>query len=136
MSVVCSSSAAYTSLCRSLKYLLKVSYIIQNYPSIVRFLNFKTLFLDRSKTLPYVWKNITEMNNICVWKDIASPKFHRICVLLILTFWYIYMLDVTASYGTSLEFIAFFLGIFIHNWRSFMSDLLYLHQTFTSCVSD
>ena len=37
------------------------------------------------------------------------------------------MLDVTASYGTSFDFIAFFMFIF---------ELLYLHQTFTDCVSN
>ena len=29
-----------------------------------------------------------------------------------------------------------FLGILIHNWREFMSEVLYLHQTFTDYVSD
>ena len=43
------------------------------------------------------------------------------------------MSDVTASYGTPLNFIVF-LGIFIHNWQPFMSEVLYLHQTFTDCV--
>ena len=28
-----------------------------------------------------------------------------------------------------------FLGIFIHYWRPFMSEVLYLHQTFTDCMS-
>ena len=28
------------------------------------------------------------------------------------------------------------LSIFIHFWRTFMSELLYLHQTFTDCVSN
>ena len=28
------------------------------------------------------------------------------------------------------------LGIFIHNWRSFLSEVMYLHQTLTECVSD
>ena len=29
-----------------------------------------------------------------------------------------------------------FLGIFMHNWRSFMSEVLYLRQTFTDYVSN
>ena len=28
-----------------------------------------------------------------------------------------------------------FLGIFIHEWQAFVSELLYLHKTFTSCMS-
>ena len=29
-----------------------------------------------------------------------------------------------------------FLGIFIHYWRAFVSEVLYHHQTFTDCVSN
>ena len=43
-------------LIRGLKYLLKVRYIIVVYPWQARFLIFKTVFLGRSATLPYVWK--------------------------------------------------------------------------------
>ena len=42
---------------------------------------------------------------------------------------------VTASYGTPLDFVVF-LRIFMYNWQPFMSEVLYLHQTFTDCVSD
>ena len=52
--VVCSASAANTSLCRGLKYLLKVPYNIQKYPNLAGILIFETLCLGRSKTLPYV----------------------------------------------------------------------------------
>ena len=31
---------------------------------------------------------------------------------------------------------SFFLGIFIHYWRQFMPEVLYLHQTFTECLFD
>ena len=51
------------------------------------------------------------------------------------TFWYIDMLDITAIYERPFGFIVFFLGIYIHNWRPFMSELLYLGQTLTDCVS-
>ena len=50
-------------------------------------------------------------------------------------FKYIDMPDVAASYGTPLDSIAF-LGIFILNWRPYIFELLYLHQTFTDCVTD
>ena len=45
------------------------------------------------------------------------------------------MSDVTASYGALSDFIVFFLGIFTHNWLLFMPKWVYLHQTFTECVS-
>ena len=35
------------------------------------------------------------------------------------------MPGVTASYRKSLDFIAFFLGIYIHYWQPFMSELLF-----------
>ena len=43
-------------LCRSLKYLIKISYSIQDYPNDAGVLVFETLCLGRSKTLSYVWK--------------------------------------------------------------------------------
>ena len=55
--VVCSASTTYTSLCRGLKYLLKVRFIILVYPNVARFSIFKTLCLGKSKTLSYVWIN-------------------------------------------------------------------------------
>ena len=45
------------------------------------------------------------------------------------------MQDVTASYGMPFDFIVF-LSIFVHFCRPFMSELLYLHQTFTDCISN
>ena len=46
------------------------------------------------------------------------------------------MSNVTANYGTLLDFIAF-LGNFIHyrDRRSLNFAVLYLHQNFTDCVS-
>ena len=60
LSMVFSASAAYTSLFSGLKFLLKVRYIILVYLNQVGFLIFKTLCLCRSKTLPYVWKIISQ----------------------------------------------------------------------------
>ena len=46
------------------------------------------------------------------------------------------MPDVTASYGRPFDFITFF-GYFHTLLTSvFMPKVLYLHQTFTDCVSD
>ena len=44
------------------------------------------------------------------------------------------MSDVTDSYGMFLDLLHV-LGIFKHYCRPFMSKVLYLHQTFTDCVS-
>ena len=79
-SVVCSASAAYISLCRGLKYLLKVRYTILVYCNVARFLISNTVFCCRIETLPYAWKNITKNIEICVWKDTTSPNFYRMCV--------------------------------------------------------
>ena len=48
---------------------------------------------------------------------------------------YFDMSDMTKSNGTLFDIIAF-LDIFIHNWRAFMFEVLYIHQTFTDYVSD
>ena len=56
LSVAFSASRAYLSLCRSLKYLLKIPYFIQDCSNVVGVLIFEALCLGRSKTLPYVWK--------------------------------------------------------------------------------
>ena len=45
------------------------------------------------------------------------------------------MSDVTVSYGMFLNFITFFC-IFLHNWRIFMSEVLYLYQIFMRYVFD
>ena len=64
LSSVCCASTAYTSLFRGLKYLLKVRYIILNYPNVAWFFIFDILCLGRAKTKTYVWKNIHKMNGI------------------------------------------------------------------------
>ena len=54
LSVVCNVTAAYTTLCGGLRGLLV-------YSSVAQFLIFKTLCLDRSKTLPY-----EHSQNVCL----------------------------------------------------------------------
>ena len=49
-------SVAYCSLCRNLKYSLKVKYIILNYSNVAWFLIFETLRSGRAKTLTYFCK--------------------------------------------------------------------------------
>ena len=54
-------------------------------------------------------------------------------IKLIYTFWCIGIPDVTASYGRPFDFFLRIMGIFIHIWLAFISEL---NQTFTDCVSD
>ena len=120
--------------------------IIQTWPN---FMIFSTVFW-RLETLPYVWKNIREMN-VCVWKLYiftkysrivclmnphlltASygmfcflPNFHRLCVSLIYIFWLIGFSDVFVGYEMHSNWIVFFFGIFdVWNVR-FSSNFLEL----------
>ena len=65
-------------------------------------------YLSRSATLPYVWKNISK----------TKPNY-RMCVY---------------NQCRDLILLRFFFGAFIHNWRPFMSEVMYLFQTFTECL--
>ena len=74
--VVCSAPIALTSLGRGLKYLLKVPYIILDYPNVSEFLIFQTLCLGSSKTLSYVWKDYKiKINGICVFTEFMSNRY-------------------------------------------------------------
>ena len=46
------------------------------------------------------------------------------------------MPDVAASYGSSLDFVAFLFRKFTHNLRALLSEVSYIKQTFTYCVSN
>ena len=50
----------------------------------------------------------TTLATIYVWSIVPSPNFHRLCVWLIYTFWYVIMPNVTAGYGRFANVIAFF----------------------------
>ena len=56
-------------------------------------------FFVRWKHCPVTWKNFTKMNGICTRNVVSSPNFHRLCVLIIHTFWYVNMPDVTTGDG-------------------------------------
>ena len=60
LAMICSASEAYTNLCRGLKYLLKVMYIILNYPTVAQFWIFETLYLGRTKKLTYMSEKISK----------------------------------------------------------------------------
>ena len=74
LSVCCYLWPTYTSLCRGLKKLLKVPYIIQDYPTEPGFFIFEILCLDTSKTLPYVWKKYHKNERyLCL----ERPEIHQ-----------------------------------------------------------
>ena len=106
--VVCVLAPAYTSLCRELKYSPKVGYIIVVDPLWTGFLIFETVFLDRTATLPYVWK-IHHKNewHLCL----VAHRFTKLSqnVYLVNTHILVYRQpDVTVSYGRPFDFIKFF----------------------------
>ena len=60
----------------------------------------------------------------------------NMCLRIKYIFWYIDMPDVTViSYKKPLFIFFYFWGIFTHYWRLFMSEVVYLHQSFKDCVS-
>ena len=90
--VVSSMSAVYTRLFRGLKYLLKVPYIMRNYSNVDRYLIFKTLYLDRSKTLPNVRKKYHKNErHLCLVRHNSTKLSQNMCQIdtHILIYWYI-----------------------------------------------
>ena len=58
--VVCCASTVYTGLCRRLKYLLKVRYIIPNHLNVVRFFDFRHSLFGQSKNIDLCHKNTSK----------------------------------------------------------------------------
>ena len=82
--VVCDASTAYISLCRGLKYLLKVRFIILIHPNVAWFYNFKTLCLGSPKTLPYVWKkNHKNERHLCLAAHIFTKLSQNVYLISI-----------------------------------------------------
>ena len=69
--VVCSASAAYTSLCRGLKYLLKVRYVILVYSNVAEILISNAVFFIAG----YKQGLMSEDNGICVRKTQLHQTF-------------------------------------------------------------
>ena len=61
------------------------------------------------------------------WIIVSSPKFHRLYVWLIYTFWYINLPNVTAGYGRFSDLISFFgnFNILLQIWNAITSPNLY-----------
>ena len=88
-SVICGLPSAKPSLFRGQEYLLKVGCIILVDSNVVEFWIFETVFVAGCKHCPMSEKNITQINGICVWYNIASSNRHRMCVYSMHTFFFI-----------------------------------------------
>ena len=71
----------------------------------------------------------------CLKCSIFTKHSYKVYLMWIKIFCYNKMSGVTEIYGTLLDFITF-LDIFIHYWRPFLSEVLYIHQTFTDFISN
>ena len=79
----------------------------------------------------------TKMTNIHVWCALSSPNIDKLCI------WYEYKHLVIIKCQMWLQvmehslILLCILDIVIHYyWRPLMSEVLYLHQTFTDCILD
>ena len=77
------------------------------------------------------------MNDICVWYITHSfTKLSlNVCIINthILIYWYA---RCNCKLWKGIWFYCVFSFFFVHNWRIFMSEVLYLQQTFIECVSN
>ena len=124
VSIVCSASTAYKSLCRGLKYLLEKLYfiLILTWPKLW----FLRLFFSAGRK--HCSMSHKKDRHLSLVTYIFTKYEQNLCLINIHN-----IPDVTASYGKSLDFIAL-LGIFLYYRQPLMSELFYLHQTFTDYV--
>ena len=73
--------------------------------------------------------------HLCLVTHIFTKLSLNVCLINThsLIYWYACC---NCKLWNALWLYCFFLGIFINYWRLFISKLLYLHQTFTDCVSN
>ena len=67
----------------------------------------------------------TKLTNIHAWSVLSSPNIHILCII---------KCQVWLQVMERFLILLCFLDIFIHYWRPFMSEVLYLRQTFTDYV--
>ena len=110
------TASSLPQLIGDLEHLLKVRYIILVMPNVPGFLNSNTVF--SWKHCHMCENNITNMNsNFCLVRHIASPNFHRLCLVNthILVYWYA-RCD-WKLWKATWFYLGIFLGIFIHYWQ-------------------
>ena len=95
---------------------------------------FGTRCLGRSKILPYDWKYHKNQRHLCLLTHIFTKHSHNVCPIDTHILMYQYA-RCDCKLLNSFWLYRVFLGIFIHYWRAFKSEVLYLHQTFADCMS-
>ena len=123
--------SAHLSLCRDLEYLLNVRYTIVVKPQVAGFLISNTVFVTE-------WKHYPMFKNIQKWASFAFDSVYLYqtfteCVSSQYTFEYRY--GRYCKLWNAFCFYSLF-GFFIHYYWPFMSELLFLYQTLTDCVSN
>ena len=123
------------NICISTKFLLIVYLINSNVSKCQKWLQVMECLLI---LLHFFCDFCTKLTKIHVWCTLSSPKIHKLCIWI----WneYKHLIIIKCQMwlnvmGRSLNSLSF-LGIVIHYWRPFMSELLYLNQTFTDFMSN
>ena len=122
--------SAYTSLCRSLKYLLKISYFIQDYPKVagIRFL--RLFVLAGWKHVLCLKKYHKNERHLWLVSHVLTKLWQNVCPINmhILIYWY-------ARCNCKLWKVPWFYRVFwVFSYIIDKHSLLYHHQTFTDCV--
>ena len=113
---------------RDLKYSHKILYFTKNYPSLAGFSILWIFVWANGKHCSMSENNITKVNSICLWLNISSPNLHKMFVHQYTHFDVLIYQMLLQVMESLIDFISF-------NWVfSFLSVLLYLHQTFSDCV--
>ena len=98
---------------------------------------FETFFLCRTATLPYAWKTMSQklgpfaFGVTFLYQTFIGSVFNQYTYFNMSI--YQICLQIMARHLILLRFL---LGIFIHYYWLFMSELLNLHQNFTDCISN
>ena len=97
---------------------------------------FSRLFFGQVGKTALCLKNVSKMNVIFVFGNTHFDQTFTEYVSNQYTHFGILKCQVWLQVMEGSLILLCFLGIFKHYWRSFMSELLYLHQTFTDYVSN
>ena len=104
-------STAYTSLCRGLKYLLKVKCIILVYPNLGIF-DFRDVLFGQVENIGLFKKKYHKKEwNLCFVAHSFTKLSQNVCLVNV-HIWVYHMPNVTAGYGRFSDLIEFFFGEF------------------------
>ena len=107
---VCNAPTAYTSFFRGQKYLLKIPYFILDldYSNVAGFLSFDTVIFWQVDNTALCLKKYHKNERFLGLETQSFAKISQNVCLIIRHFLIYWHADVTASYGTPFNFIAFF----------------------------